>query len=122
MYNIPKGTSATPGNELAIFESIADVYAQEDLDLFFSTLARYVSVSLQHTNVKLTANEGTSQLALTPSSKVSTVVQPQLPLPVLVPNQTWTSKSRTRSSGLRTPFSSSPMTWSMRTTTPSRDS
>jgi tripeptidyl-peptidase-1 len=44
MYNIPKGTSATPGNELAIFESIADVYAQEDLDLFFATFSRYVSV------------------------------------------------------------------------------
>jgi tripeptidyl-peptidase-1 len=47
MYNIPKGTKATPGNELAIFESIADVYAQEDLDLFFSTFSRYISVLLQ---------------------------------------------------------------------------
>lgn len=122
MYNIPKGTSATPGNELAIFESIADVYAQEDLDLFFSTLARYVSVLLHQTNIQLTVNEGTSQLALTPSSRVSTVVQLQLPLPVLVRNQTWTSKSHTRSSGLRIPFSSSPMTWSTRTTTPSKDS
>lgn len=44
MYNIPKGTRATPGNELAIFESIADVYAQEDLDLFFSTFSRYIPV------------------------------------------------------------------------------
>jgi tripeptidyl-peptidase-1 len=47
MYNIPKGTSATPGNELAIFESIADVYAQEDLDIFFTGFARYVAVLLQ---------------------------------------------------------------------------
>jgi tripeptidyl-peptidase-1 len=46
MYNIPKGTSATPGNELAIFESIADVYAQEDLDIFFNGFARYVFVPL----------------------------------------------------------------------------
>lgn len=38
MYNISEGHSATKGNELGIFEGIGDVYAQEDLDLFFSTL------------------------------------------------------------------------------------
>jgi tripeptidyl-peptidase-1 len=41
MYNISQGTSATKGNELGIFEGIGDVYAQEDLDLFFSTLYSY---------------------------------------------------------------------------------
>lgn len=40
MYNISQGTSATKGNELGIFESIDDVYAQQDLDNFFMTLAR----------------------------------------------------------------------------------
>jgi tripeptidyl-peptidase-1 len=40
MYNITEGTSATKGNELGIFEGLGDVYAQEDLDLFFTTLAR----------------------------------------------------------------------------------
>jgi tripeptidyl-peptidase-1 len=40
MYNITEGTSATKGNELGIFEDLGDVYAQEDLDLFFTTLAR----------------------------------------------------------------------------------
>jgi tripeptidyl-peptidase-1 len=40
MYNITEGTSATQGNELGIFEGIGDVYAQEDLNLFFTTLAR----------------------------------------------------------------------------------
>ncbi|KAJ6086305.1 hypothetical protein N7486_010586 [Penicillium sp. IBT 16267x] len=39
MYNITAGTTATKGNELGIFESIGDVYAQEDLNLFFTTLA-----------------------------------------------------------------------------------
>ncbi|KAJ5253111.1 hypothetical protein N7489_003521 [Penicillium chrysogenum] len=38
MYNISEGHSATEGNELGIFEGIGDVYAQEDLDLFFSKL------------------------------------------------------------------------------------
>ena len=37
-YNITEPTKAAEGNELGIFESIGDVYAQEDLDLFFLTL------------------------------------------------------------------------------------
>lgn len=40
MYNITKGDKATPGNELGIFEGLGDVYSQDDLDLFFSTLAQ----------------------------------------------------------------------------------
>jgi tripeptidyl-peptidase-1 len=43
MYNIPEGTTSTKGNELGIFEDIGDVYAQEDLDLFFTTLAMHVT-------------------------------------------------------------------------------
>lgn len=43
MYNITDGKSATKGNELGVFEGIGDVYSQTDLDLFFSTLARYGS-------------------------------------------------------------------------------
>lgn len=43
MYNISEGHSATKGNELGIFEGIGDVYAQEDLDLFFSNLYSYVT-------------------------------------------------------------------------------
>jgi len=35
MYNITAGTKAAVGNELGIFEDIGDVYAQEDLTLFF---------------------------------------------------------------------------------------
>lgn len=42
MYNITKGSKATKGNELGIFESLGDVYTQEDLDLFFSTIYPYV--------------------------------------------------------------------------------
>lgn len=43
MYNISEGHSATKGNELGIFESIGDVYAQEDLNLFFLNLYSYVA-------------------------------------------------------------------------------
>lgn len=40
MYNITQGTTAAPGNELGIFETMNDIYSQTDLDLFFSHLAR----------------------------------------------------------------------------------
>ncbi|KAL1985429.1 hypothetical protein VTN96DRAFT_7872 [Rasamsonia emersonii] len=39
MYNITEGDKATPGNELGIFEDLADYYSQQDLDLFFASLA-----------------------------------------------------------------------------------
>lgn len=39
LYNITDGKTATKGNELGIFESIGDIYAQEDLDEFFKVLA-----------------------------------------------------------------------------------
>ncbi|KAI0398917.1 subtilisin-like protein [Xylaria palmicola] len=37
-YNIPKGTTKFPGNELGIFESLDDHYSKDDLDVFFKTL------------------------------------------------------------------------------------
>lgn len=43
MYNVTKSDKATKGNELGIFEGLGDVYSQEDLDLFFSTVYQYVS-------------------------------------------------------------------------------
>lgn len=42
MYNITNGTTATEGNELGIFEDLADYYAQEDLDEFFTNVYPYV--------------------------------------------------------------------------------
>ncbi|KAL9614182.1 MAG: hypothetical protein Q9167_001334 [Letrouitia subvulpina] len=39
LYNITKPTKAAKGNELGIFEDLGDMYAQEDLNLFFRTLA-----------------------------------------------------------------------------------
>lgn len=42
LYNITNPTTAVAGNQLGIFESIGDTYAQEDLNLFFLTLAPYV--------------------------------------------------------------------------------
>ncbi|KAJ0109613.1 hypothetical protein J7T55_014175 [Diaporthe amygdali] len=37
-YSIPKGDKAAEGNELGVFESLGDHYAQNDLDVYWSTL------------------------------------------------------------------------------------
>ncbi|KAG6211710.1 hypothetical protein E4U50_002108 [Claviceps purpurea] len=39
IYKIPDATSASPNNSLGIFESLDDVYAQEDLDAFYKLTA-----------------------------------------------------------------------------------
>ncbi|KAG5957601.1 hypothetical protein E4U58_005762 [Claviceps cyperi] len=39
IYKIPDATSAVPNNRLGIFESLDDVYAQEDLDAFYKLTA-----------------------------------------------------------------------------------
>ncbi|KAL2854044.1 peptidase S8/S53 domain-containing protein [Aspergillus pseudodeflectus] len=39
IYKIPEGKSASPGNELGIFQTLGDLYSQVDLDRFFSALA-----------------------------------------------------------------------------------
>lgn len=37
-YSIPNATTAAPGNELGIFESLDVHYSKVDLDIYFSTL------------------------------------------------------------------------------------
>ncbi|KAL4921471.1 peptidase S8/S53 domain-containing protein [Aspergillus aurantiobrunneus] len=49
MYNITKGTSAIAGNELGVFETLGDIYSQEDLELFFSSLASNIPNSTHPT-------------------------------------------------------------------------
>ncbi|EPE06600.1 alkaline serine protease [Ophiostoma piceae UAMH 11346] len=38
-YGIPKGTTATKGNELGIFESLGQHYSKDDLDTYFKAVA-----------------------------------------------------------------------------------
>ncbi|KAJ6789960.1 hypothetical protein PWT90_05805 [Aphanocladium album] len=42
LYKIPKATGTNSTNRLGIYESIGDVYSQEDLDLFYKTAAPYI--------------------------------------------------------------------------------
>ncbi|KAB8346134.1 hypothetical protein FH972_023180 [Carpinus fangiana] len=55
MYNITKATKAAPNNKLGIFEALGDVYSQEDLNLFFATLASNIP---QGTHPELRAIDG----------------------------------------------------------------
>ncbi|CAK7264275.1 hypothetical protein SEPCBS119000_000905 [Sporothrix epigloea] len=42
VYGIPLGTTATPGNELGIYESLGDHYSKIDLDVFMNEFAPFV--------------------------------------------------------------------------------
>ncbi|KAM3503318.1 hypothetical protein MY11210_008771 [Beauveria gryllotalpidicola] len=42
LYKIPKATGTNSTNRLGIYESLGDVYSQEDLNLFYSTAAPYI--------------------------------------------------------------------------------
>lgn len=118
MYNITEGTTAAPGNELGIFETMNDIYSQTDLDLFFSHLARYTPHLAQSRMITLTST-ATSPTARIQSTGSSTAPQPQHHQRIQAPNPPWTSKSHTQSSGRRTQSSSKPTTPSTRETTPS---
>lgn len=42
LYKIPKATQSNVTNSMGIFETIGDVYSQEDLDLFFKSAAPWI--------------------------------------------------------------------------------
>ncbi|KAK4976780.1 hypothetical protein LTR42_002825 [Elasticomyces elasticus] len=62
LYNITKGTKASRGNQLGIFEDLGDYYSQTDLNLFFANFTPYIP---QGTHPKLDAIDGAVVLALT---------------------------------------------------------
>ena len=55
LYNISDPTTSVAGNEMGIFEDLGDVYSQEDLNLFFQTLAANIP---QGTHPELHAIDG----------------------------------------------------------------
>jgi len=121
LYNITAATKAAKGNELGIFEDLGDVYAQEDLDLFFAAFAQYASfesLQFQSSNSIIEA----FPKELDQRSRQLTARWRPTQLPVLAPNLTWTSKCRIPSYILRTLFCSKPTTQYMRPTIPSKDS
>ncbi|CAK7262473.1 hypothetical protein SEPCBS57363_000062 [Sporothrix epigloea] len=42
LYDIPLGSTATPGNEMGIFESLGDHYSKTDLDAFLKQFAPFI--------------------------------------------------------------------------------
>lgn len=122
MYNISEGHSATKGNELGIFEGIGDVYAQEDLNLFFSNLYSYVifnHISSSWLDFGLTCPAGKSPRAHTQLSSQLMVARLLQTFPMLGLSPIWTSKSLTRLSGHRTPSFSKAMICITKTIIPS---
>ncbi|KAJ6105126.1 hypothetical protein N7523_010200 [Penicillium sp. IBT 18751x] len=82
MYNITEGTSANQGNELGIFEGIGDVYAQEDLNLFFTTLASDIPTG---THPTLKAVDGAKAPAPLQSAGPESDLDFQISYPIIWP-------------------------------------
>ncbi|KAJ5133090.1 hypothetical protein N7448_001881 [Penicillium atrosanguineum] len=82
MYNITEGTSAAHGNELGIFEGIGDVYAQEDLNLFFTTLASDIPTG---THPTLKAVDGAKAPAPLQSAGAESDLDFQISYPIIWP-------------------------------------
>ncbi|KAJ5666609.1 hypothetical protein N7462_011018 [Penicillium macrosclerotiorum] len=82
MYNIPTGNLSTEGNELAIFESIGDVYAQEDLNLFFGTLAMDIP---QGTHPELKSVDGGKAPTLIGNAGAESDLDLQISYPIIWP-------------------------------------
>ncbi|EGP87472.1 unnamed protein product [Zymoseptoria tritici ST99CH_1A5] len=82
MYNITKATSAVPGNELGIFEDLGDVYAQEDLNLFFLTLQQRIPIG---THPKLEAIDGAQAPATVLNAGPESDLDFQISYPIIWP-------------------------------------
>ena len=82
MYNITKATSAVPGNELGIFEDLGDVYAQEDLNLFFLTLQQRIPIG---THPKLEAIDGAQAPASVANAGAESDLDFQISYPIIWP-------------------------------------
>lgn len=82
MYSITKATSAVPGNELGIFEDLGDVYAQEDLNLFFLALQQRIPVG---THPKLEAIDGAQAPASVLNAGPESDLDFQISYPIIWP-------------------------------------
>jgi tripeptidyl-peptidase-1 len=78
MYNFTKATSAVKGNELGIFEDLGDVYAQEDLSLFFLFLQQRIPLN---THPELRAIDG----AVAPASLANAGAESDLDFEISYP-------------------------------------
>ena len=82
MYNITKATKAAKGNQLGIFEDLGDMYAQEDLNLFFLTLAPQIP---QGTAPILEAIDGATAPAPVTMAGAESDLDFQISYPIIYP-------------------------------------
>lgn len=85
LYNITKPTKAAEGNELGIFESIADVYDQTDLNSFFASLAPQIP---NNTAPTLDSVDGATAPDPLPESGAESLLDFSLAYPIIYPQGT----------------------------------
>ncbi|KAG8526033.1 uncharacterized protein KY384_000795 [Bacidia gigantensis] len=76
------GHKPAKGNELGIFEDLGDVYAQEDLDLFFATLAPNIPIG---THPKLDAIDGATAPNPVTAAGAESDLDFQISYPIIYP-------------------------------------
>ena len=82
LYNITKPTKAAAGNELGIFEDLGDMYAQQDLNSFFLTLAPQIP---QGTHPKLDGIDGATAPDPVQSAGAESDLDFQISYPIIYP-------------------------------------
>lgn len=82
LYNITKPTKSAPGNELGIFEDLNDKYSQEDLNLFYLTLAQQIP---QGTHPTLKATDGATAPAAVQNAGPESDLDFQISYPIIYP-------------------------------------
>ncbi|GAB7343209.1 hypothetical protein MBLNU457_1274t1 [Dothideomycetes sp. NU457] len=82
MYNFTQATSAQPGNELGIYEDLADYYSQTDLNEFFLTLAPQIPVG---THPKLEGIDGATAPTNVANAGPESDLDFQISYPIIYP-------------------------------------
>jgi tripeptidyl-peptidase-1 len=85
-YQIPNGTTETPGNELGVFESLGYHYMQDDLDSYFVNLAPWVPVGTAP--ILQSVDGGTGATTDSASSIIEANLDLQLAMPIVYPQKT----------------------------------
>ncbi len=94
-YDIPRGQTAVKGNELGIFEALAQHYSKEDLDAYFAKIEPYVDPKSCFTPLPFLTLQAPSPKALTPRHVLLTA-------PLLT--WAWPTPAGRQSSTSRPPF------------------
>jgi hypothetical protein len=85
-YQIPNGTTAMPGNELGVFQSLGYHYFQDDLDSYFDNLAPWVPLGTAP--ILHSIDGGTGAATDVSSAALEANLDFQLIMPIIYPQKT----------------------------------